>query len=261
MQRMIMTLSAMLVTVGLAYTVFRFPFTIEDTPPVRPALTRVWVSGQEAEVWAWLRKEAKQYEKETGTRVYLRAVPSEMILDADALPPDLWISDTGKKALALEGYALFFRDDGPGIATPMPTSLLFYQPSPTPGPSAAPAPTADIARFSIILAPQKVPAAGAGIIRSAHPAKDFEDGKGEAVILTAGQAEALPFHVGALPLPGGSGFTPVYGTAQTPAGTALLDALLSETAQRSLMEVGLYSPSFQLYQGKDQLRAMIENSR
>ena len=262
MRKRITTLAAILVTAGLAYSVFRFPFSAKETPPARLTLTRVWVSGQAEGVWSWLRKEAKKYEKETGTRVYLRAAPAETVTDsADAPLPDVWIASTGESVLAMEGYALFFRGEGAGIATPMPTSLLFYQPSPTPGPSAAPQPTADISRFSAILAPKGVPAAGPAIVRSARPAADFAEGKGDAAILTAKQAEALPFHASALPLPAGSGFVPVYGTAETAAGAAFLNALLSEKAQRSLTEAGLYSPSFQLYQGTDPLRAMIENSR
>ncbi|MBR3019175.1 MAG: hypothetical protein IKH57_19200 [Clostridia bacterium] len=262
MQKKIAALSALILTVGLAYTVFHFPFSAVSAPPARLALTRVWVSEQEPALWAWLRKEAKKYEKETGTRVYLRAVPAEMKTGgSDALPPDVWISSAGESVLALEGYALFYRNDEAGIITPVPTSLLFYRPTPSPGPTAAPAPTADIAQFSAILAPQNVPAAVSGIIRSAHPAADFADGKGDAAILTAGQAESLPFRVSALPLPGRSGFIAIRGTAATPAGASLLDALLSENAQRQLSEEGLYSPVFQLYQGADPLRAMIENSR
>ncbi|MBR5111298.1 MAG: hypothetical protein IK099_14055 [Clostridia bacterium] len=262
MRRLITTLAAMLMTAGLAYIAVCFPLTAKETPSARLALARVWISEQEPAVWNWLRKEAKRYEKETGTRVYLRAAPSQNKTDAsDVLPPDLLISNTGESVLALEGYALFYRNDTAGLVTAAPTSLLFYRPSSSPGPSAAPLPTADIARFSVLLAPHKIPASGSGIVRSPHPERDFADGKGEAAILTAGQAEALPFRVSALPLPKGSGFAAVYGTAATPAGADLLAALLSEDAQRALAEGGLYSPTFQLYGGTDRLREMIENSR
>lgn len=261
MRKIIVTLAALLATAGLIYTVFHFPAAGKETPSAQIRLVRVWVSEREPAVWSWLRKQARQYEKATGTRVYLRAAASEKPeASGEEIRPDLLISGEGREAVALRGYALFYRDDAAPGTTPVPTSLLFYRPSPPPGPSPTPRNAPEIERFSAILAPADLAAAVPGAVQSAHPLKDFTDGKGDAAILTAEQAEQLSFPTGVRPLPDGKGGIPICATAETAMGEAFLKALLSKDAQEGLAEAGLYSPFFHLYNGNDPVREVIESS-
>ncbi len=258
MRRFIVTLAALLATAGLVYSCFRFPFQQSTGSPARLSLVRVWIAGQDASVSSWLRKQATRYEKETGVRVYLRTAPEQT--NAESSPdtaPDLLISGEGEKAVALYGYALFYRDDSAQTVTPIPTSLLFIRPSPTPGADPTPAPTPDHPSFSVLLAPEKIQLPGS--VSSAHPVSDFVEGKGDAVLLTAEQAKQLPFAVRACPLPDGKGFLPIYGDAASPAGEAFLSYLTAEPSQRALADVGLFSPDYVLYRGIDPVRELIEN--
>ncbi len=258
MRKWIVTLAALLATAGLIYSCFRFPFQQNRETPARLSLVRVWIAGQDASVSSWLRKQAARYEKETGVRVYLRTAPEQTNAETGpAAVPDLLISGEGEKIAALYGYALFYRDDSAQTVTPVPTSLLFIRPSPTPGTDPTPAPTPDHPSFSVLLAPEKIQLPGS--ISSAHPVSDFLEGKGDAVLLTAEQAKQLPFAVRACPLPDGKGLVPIYGAAASPAGEAFLAYLTAEPSQRALADVGLFSPDYVLYRGIDPLREMIEN--
>ena len=261
MRRIIITLAALLATAGLVYAGFLYAADTSEAPSARLPLVRVWAAEQEPDVWSWLRKRAKQYEKETGVRVYLRAASREMAQEAGgAFPPDLLISGSGDTVVALRGYALFFRDSTARAVTPHPTSLLFVPSSPTPGPSPTPAPTPDIARFSVILIPDTLVMELPGGVRSARVFLDFEEGKGDAALLTAEQAKQLPFPVSACPLPKGKGGLPICGSAATAGGEAFLAFLCAEPSQQALADTGLFSPRCFLYQGTDPLREMIENA-
>ncbi len=258
MRKFIVTLAALLVTAGLVYSCFRFPFQQNTGTPARLSLVRVWIAGQEPSVCSWLRKQAARYEKETGVRIYLRTAPEQA--NAESSPdtaPDLLISGKGEKVAALYGYALFYRDDSAQTVTPVPTSLLFIRPSPTPGADPTPAPTPDHPSFSVLLVPKIIQLPGS--VSSAHPVSDFVEGKGDAAVLTAEQAKQLPFAVRACPLPDGKGLVPIYGDAASPAGKAFLSFLTAEPSQRVLTDVGLYSPEYVLYRGIDPVRELIEN--
>ena len=261
MRKMLVTLGALAVTAGLIWSLFRFQVNDGDLPSLQLRLTRVWVIGQEPPVWSWLRKAAKQYEKETGIRVYLRAVSTK---DADALSgefsPDLLISDEKGECVALHGFALFYRDDGAQTVTPYPTSFLFYPPSSTPGASPTPAPTPNAALFSTLIVPQRLSASFPGSLSSAAPLEDFISGKGDAAVLTVGQAARLPFRAAACPLPEGKGFLPVRCAAASPGGEAFFRFLLLEQTQRMMADFGLFSPYCSLYRGTDPQREMIENT-
>ncbi len=258
MRKWIVTLAALLATAGLVYSCFRFPFQQNSGMPARLSLVRVWIAGQEPSVCSWLRKQATRYEKETGIRVYLRAVPEQANAETGpAAAPDLLISGKGEKTVVLYGYALFYRDDTAQTVTPVPTSLLFIRPSPTPGADPTPAPTPEHPPFSVLLAPEQIQLPGS--VSSAHPVSDFVEGKGDAVLLTAEQAKQLPFAVRACPLPDGKGLVPIYGAAASPAGEAFLAFLTAEPSQRALADAGLYSPVYVLYRGIDPVREMIEN--
>ena len=261
MRRNIITFAALLLTAGLVYVGFMYAKNSAGTPSANLPLVRVWAAEQEPSVWAWLRRQAKQYEKETGIRVYLRAVSGDMIRESgDAFPPDALITGNGSRAVAMLGYALFFRDDAQRTPDIHPTSLLFFQSSPTPGPSSTPAPTPDAARFSVVLTPLGLESAVPGGAASPHAAQDFAAGKGDAALLTADEAMRLPFPVSASPLAKGEGSLPIFGSAGTDGGEAFLNFLCTEPAQKSLRDHGLYSPFLLLYRGADPLREMIENS-
>ena len=77
MRKFFVTLCALAVTAALVWSLFGFQPRAVEPPSLQLSLIRVWVSGQDPAVWSWLRKAAKQYEKETGRRVYLRAGPAE----------------------------------------------------------------------------------------------------------------------------------------------------------------------------------------
>lgn len=261
MRRIITTFAALLATAGLFYSAFQYLENDAKEPSAQPPLIRVWAVEQPPPVWSWLERQAKQYEKQNGTRVYLRAVSDRMMQSSDgAFPPDLLVSAHSGTPLAMQGYALFFRDNAARMTTPHPTSLLFIQVSPTPGPSPSPAPTPDAARFSVVLAPKELRSAVPGSVQSARILQDFAEGKGDAAILTAAQAKQLPFPVSACPVPEGKGFLPIYGSAATAEGEAFLCFLLAEPAQKALADSGLFSSRCSLYQGADPLFEMIENA-
>ncbi len=261
MRKFFVTLCALAVTAALVWSLFGFQPRAVEPPSLQLSLIRVWVSGQDPAVWSWLRKAAKQYENETGRRVYLRAGPAE---DAGALsgeyPPDLLISHEKGKCVALHGFALFCRDESAQAVTPDPTSFLFFRPSPTPGVSPTPVPTPNTALFSVLIVPQRLSSSFPGSLSSANPLRDFIDGKGDAAVLSVGQAAQLPFQTVARPLPAGKGFLPIRSAAATPKGEDFFNFLLMEQTQRMMTESGLFSPSFSLYQGIDPLREMIEST-
>ena len=261
MRKMLVTLGALAVTAGLIWSLFGFQPRAVEPPSLQLSLIRVWVSGQDPAVWSWLRKAAKQYEKETGRRVYLRAGPAE---DAGALsgeyPPDLLISHEKGKCVALHGFALFCRDESAQAVTPDPTSFLFFRPSPTPGVSPTPVPTPNTALFSVLIVPQRLSSSFPGSLSSAAPLEDFISGKGDAAVLTVGQAARLPFRAAACPLPEGKGFLPVRCAAASPGGEAFFRFLLLEQTQRMMTDFGLFSPYCSLYRGTDPQREMIENT-
>ena len=262
MRKTFVTLMALLATAGMIWAVFLPGRDMNETPSSAPSLVGVWVVEQELPLWSWLRKEARQFEKETGTRVYLRAAPKDCTnMSAGEEGPDLLISGQGDRRIALQGFALFFRDDTAHAVTPHPTSLLFFQPSPSPGPAPTLGPTPDIARFSLVLTPEKLLSSIPGGIHSENPFQDLIDVKGDAAVLTVEQAKELPFRVGMHALDKQKGFLPVCGSASTPAGEAFLSFLMSEKGQRALTEAGLFSPFYSLYRGADPLREMIENER
>ena len=261
MRRMIITCTALLLTAGLVYCCFQYSKDSADPYPANVPLVRVWASDQEPSVWAWLRKAAKQYEKESGTRVYLRGVSEDGVREADGpFPPDLLISNQEGTRIAIRGLAIFFRDDRAQAVTPHPTGLLFFPSSPTPGPEPSAAPTPDIARFSTVLTPIRLKGAVPGGVQSQHALQDFAAGKGDAAILTVEEAQQLPFPVSAYPLAKGEGGLPIYGSAATGGGEAFLAFLCAKSTQEALADNGLFSPYYSLYRGTDSLRGMIEEA-
>ena len=261
MRKMLVTLTALLATAGLALALFHFPARTLHAPDTQLRLIRVWAAGQEPALWSWLRREATRFENETGMRVYLRTAPMDSATSFEgAVPPDLLISMRGGETVALEGFALFFRDDTVPNITPRPTSFLFVQPSPNPTPALFPEPTKMARRVSAVLTPTPFLNAVSDAILSSNPLQDLIDGKGNAAILTVGQAERLPFQAGIQPLPGGSGFRTICARASSSNGETFLRYLLGVSSQRALAEVGLFSPLFRLYSGLDPWREVIENT-
>ena len=235
-------------------------------PPKTVRMIRVWITEKEPAVSAWLRSLAAEYEKETGERVYLRNATEEEASAArrgegGAILPDAMIAPGDAEApVALRGYALIIRDDAAAVATPAPTSALFFRPSPSPGPSPAPLLTPDPASCSAVLAPPELMSALPGAIRSVDPAADLTRGKARAALLTADQAVRLPFGYRAYPLPDGAGMLGVCAEIYSPAGEGFRAYLLRPDVQRALARYGLYSPCARLYSGDDPLRFLIENS-
>ena len=223
-----------------------------DTPP----LARVWLRESDAAFSAWLRKRASAYEKEQGVRVYVRQATQE---EERALPPDLLIGAPEGETLALRGYALILRDEQAPVLTPLPTSALFFRPSPTPGPSASPAPTLNPEAAAPLLTPlqlQNLPHA----LASRDPLADFIQGKAPAAILTAAQAARLPFGYQAFLLPNVQGIEAITGLSYSEAGEKLAAFLLSDASQQALAAQGLYSPRLRLYTGEGGVYSLIENS-
>ena len=239
--------------------------TKSGTPPETMRMVRVWITEQEPAVSAWLRSLAGVYEKETGERVYLRLATEEEAASArrgevGVLLPDVLIAPGNAEPVALRGYALIVRDDTVSVATPAPTSALFYRPSPSPGPSPTPGPTPDPASFSAVLALPELMDALPGTILSADPAADLARGKANAALLTAGQAGKLPFGYQAYPLPDGAGMRSVGAEAYSTAGDRFRAYLQRSDVQQTLAQRGLYSPFCRLYSPEDPLRYLIENS-
>ena len=230
------------------------------------SITRVWVQGVNGDIWKWLKGRASTFEKETGQRVYLRqASPEEMeslsALDENALSPDLALFPGGKNIVALTGYALILRDDSQPVMTSAPTRLLFYPPTPDPSALPSPAPLPAVPKYVSFLCPPEIFSPLPGAAESANILSDFINGKAQAALLTASQAEQLPFGYQAYPVPEGKGFLPLGGAAITEDGEKLLSFLLSEPSQKALANSGLYSPSYSLYPGGDALRSLIESGK
>ena len=260
MRKILVTLTALLATAALAHSLVHFPARTFSAPDTHLRLIRVWAAEQEPALWSWLRKEAARFEKETGARVYLRAAPMDSASSFDGLvPPDLMISTHGGETVALQGFALFFRNEGAPNVAPRPTSFLFVQPSPTPTPALFPEPTNSARRFSAVLTSMPFLHTVSNAILSSNPLRDLIDGKGDAAILTVSQAEQLPFQAGMQPLPGRSGFRSICARASSSGGETFLRHLLGTSSQRALADVGLFSPLFRLYHGVNPWRETIEN--
>ena len=261
MRKKLVTLTALLATAGLAFSFFHFSADAPQAPDPHLRLIRVQAAGQDPALWSWLRKEASRFEIETGTRVYLRTAPMDSAASLEGgVPPDLLISMRGDETVALQGFALFYRDDAAVSVTPRPTSFLFVQPSSKPAPSLLPEPTKSPPRFSTVLAPASFLTVVPNAILSSNPLQDLIDGKGNAAILTAGQAERLPFQAGIQPLAGGNGFLPISASVLSPNGETFLRHLLSASSQRALADVGLFSPLYRLYRGVNPWREAIEST-
>lgn len=262
------TLCMLLAILAAAGLILHFPFG-SGREPVRDKgvrVTRVWIAPGGEALSFWVRKQAGAYEKQTGNRVYIRMAPdteAEAALrgDREAMTPDLMMQDREGTVMALQGYALFLRDETGEKKTPAPTAALFSPPTPAPAPPASPAPMPDPESLAPILIPASWPYETAGGVPCADPRGEFAGGKGNAAVLTAGQAEELPFAVRAYAL--SRGFLPLYARAFTERGEGFLSFLLSASCQQALSAAGLYSPepSLTLY-GEDQpVRALIERSR
>ena len=264
MKRAMTTLLAVLFTAALALALPRLTASREESAETL-RIIRVWVVEKDAASAAWLRKRASAFEKAGLGRVYLRSASEQEAQDAqaggqDTVPPDLMILPGRGTAAALRGYALFVRDDQAAVSTPAPTSALFYRPSPSPGPTASPAPFIGWGEVGTVLLPQELAKAAPNAIVSANPLQDFSDGKAKAALLTAGQAAGLSFGYRAYALPEGAGMLTVGGAALTDAGENFLSFLLSDASQAALAEHGLYSPRLTLYGADDPLRFLIEAS-
>ena len=86
------TVRMLLCCLCLAFTVLlgRFVFAKRENAPTPPAsfpLVRIWIGEKDAAAAAWLRKRASAYEKETGTRVYLRSASDEEARDDTIVAP------------------------------------------------------------------------------------------------------------------------------------------------------------------------------
>ncbi len=225
----------------------------QDTPFT---ILRIWNADGEPVVQAWLRGQAKAYEKAAGQRVYLRAAPDG---GDQNLLPDALVFPEGDHLLALRGYALILRDENPAV-TPAPTGALFFRPSIPPEPAETPAPFPKESELGAILCPEPLMNALPGTVRSDRPAADFMQGKAHAALLTPGQAAGLNTGYRAFAVPDGKGFLPVRGRAYTEAGEAFLHWLQNDAAQRALNRAGLFSPRLRLYGPDDPVRYLIENS-
>ena len=259
MQKNIVTLAALLATAGLIFWGVHFPGQQREDAS-KMTLVRVWVEEQDTQVWKWLRRQAKRFEKEKGIRVYLRSSAVASAKPASVLPPDLVISSQGENKIAAHGYAIFVRDDRAGMVSPRPTSLLFFRPTPSPGPSLTPEPAPDFHSFSAVLVPDKLLTMIPNGIRSEYPLEEFGAGKAEAAVLTVEQAGQLSFRFRLVPLPRGKSSLSVFALPMTTVGKEFMQVLLSASAQADLTDVGLYSFEFQIYRGIDPVRELIENS-
>lgn len=266
MKRKLTTLVALMLSCLLAM----LASSLKETPsskknPLR--ITRVWTVETDPAVSAWLKKRAAAFEKETGSRIYLRTATQEemnaaLIGEEHAIAPDLMISCTQGEPLAYLGYALILRDEKASVITPAPTSALFYRPTATPGPSPTPAPSPDISALGGVLVPSHLPIQIPGAIKSQNAASDFAAQKAPAALLTAGQASALSFGYQAYALSAGEGVLTIAGEWLTSHGEAFADYLKAEPSQLALKNHGLYSvlPTLSLYGDEDPLRALIERS-
>ena len=239
--------------------------TQEETTP-RFSLIRVWIDGGEPAVGAWLKKCAAAYEKETGLRVYLRKATADEISAAEqnsleTMPPDLLLRQgKGDITVALRGYALIVRDSSVRMPSPAPTGALFFRPSPPPDPAASPE-WPEEKSLSAVLVPEELLECVPGSIFSADPAADLFQGKASAALLTAEQAARLSVGYRVYALPDGKGLLPVKAAPCSEQGSGFCRYLLTESSQRILRSVGLFSPLYRLYASDDPIRGQIDGSR
>jgi len=267
MKRKLVTLAALGLT-GLLFILS--PYLAPAAPPqsLQLSVIRVWLQDEEPAIARWLKMQARQYEKETGQRLYLRnASKEEMALaqsqSEGAIIPDLMVMQGLPQPLLYRGYALILRDDSSNPLTPSPTSLLFHRPTQSPGPSPAPPALPDFSALGAILTPAFLSPSLPGCIQSSDPLSAFSAGKAPAALLTAGQAAQLPFGYQAFALEQGEGLLAVSAEATSEKGQGFLSFLLDAQAQQALCQYGLYSsnPALLLYDTQDPIRAMIEESR
>ncbi len=265
MKKAIVTGFMLLLTAFLAAA---FPFFRQrETPKKEKTVLQVWLAEEDGDAARWLRRQAAAYEKASRRRVYVRSARKEEAAAAlrdssDGIRPDLLLSPQGDTAVALRGYALFWRDDAAARQpTPAPTSALFTRPSPTPGASPTPFPTPDAAALGAVLCPRELLGAVSGTVECADPAAKLNAGQARAALLTAGQAEKLTVGVRCAAVPEGRGFASIRATATTADGKALLQFLLAENAQRALADHALYALHLCLYGPEDPIRRLIDGSR
>lgn len=266
MKKLLVTFAALLVTAALFYW---FPFDMPGGTEAEKGvpITRVWLAREEAELLPWLKKMAAVYENTAGRRVYIRACMDVECRAAEegakgVVPPDVLAAPRQAQAIALQGYALFLRDETAEKTTPSPTSALFFRLTPVPEKAPSPPPMPGLSSLSTVLVPEGWPRPMENAVFSPDPAGEFAKGTGEAAVLTAAQAEKMPFAVRAYALP--DGFLPLTAKAFSAPGEQFLDFLLGETAQRGLSAVGLYSvqPGLSLYDAAAQpIRTLIESNR
>lgn len=260
MRKIITLFLALSLTAGLVYALRWASLPSDDKNEKTPPLIRVWITEKEPGLNRWLRWQASAWEKKTGIRVYLRAASS---LDAEngAPLPDLMISETGNEPVAMKGFALILRDESAARMTPLPTSALFFKPTPSPGPSPTPGSTPDVVSFAGALCPETLAGKMPEAVKSEAPLRDFLLGKSDAALLTADQAGEVTMGFRAFPVPDGKGFVSFFAAAQSAQGRMFLDFLLSDAGQLALREAGLYSPRLLLYRGEGAIREMIDSSR
>ena len=147
------------------------------------------------------------------------------------------------------------------VATPAPTSALFFRPSPVPS-SDRPGPTlppwADV---GAVLVPKEGKDAVPGAGLSKDPPGELAAGKARAALLTPGQAARLTAGFRAYPVPEGKGLIPVRAEALTEDGQSFLLFLLREDRQDALRENGLFSLTRRLYSPEDPVRYLVDGSR
>lgn len=259
----VVTCLALLLTAGLASLAVSGKEDGDEKSQRRIPFARVWLLDQGEDMKGWLRACCAAYEKVSGVRVYLRRASDQELESArggkeDVPLPDLTVGGEGV-CLARRGYALILKDETAPNVSPETGGGLFFRPSPTWGPPETPAPMPENVLQGAVLVPPGLSGAVPQEIISDQPAAALAQGKAKAALLTAGEAEALPFGFRAFAVPGGKGSLPVRGEALSAAGEALLDYLLSDAAQQRLSAQGLYSPRLLLY-GGDGVRGIIEKS-
>ncbi|MBR1584342.1 MAG: hypothetical protein IJ662_02230 [Clostridia bacterium] len=265
MKKAVLTLLALGLTAALAALYPRL-MAAPAQEEGRAAVVRVWIGEKEPAVLRWAGKRAAAYEKETGRRLYLRAASEQEIAsalagEAGAVIPDLLIGPAGDQWVALRGYALILRDDAHQMATPAPTAALFFRPSPTPGPAAAPPSLPDWADIGAVLAPEELLHAVPGAVLSADPGRELSEGRARAALLSAGQAAQLTVGFRAFAVPEGRGLLPVCARGFSDDGAAFLSFLLSNASQTALADHGLYAVEKCLYSIDDPVRYWIDQSR
>ena len=264
MRKAIVTARALLLTAALAALPF---FRRRETPKKEKAILQIWIAQEDAAAARWLRRQAAAYEKASRRRLYVRLSREEETAAAltdqpGQILPDLMLCPQGDTAVALRGYALFWRDDAAARQpTPAPTSALFIRPSPTAGPALTPLPTPETASLGAVLCPREMLGACPGTVESADPVSALNAGQARSALLTAEQAEKATVGLRCAAVPEGRGFAPVRARALTADGEALLGFLLADDSQRALADQGLYALSLRLYGPEDPVRQLIDGSR